>query len=438
MYNHVLTENIGFSRIGDNRWITQYKALLCVLNSKGQVLCWRLTPSLSFKDVQPDLTALKQRLDSQHKQLEEFYIDNCCNWRNKLQQVFGGQIKVYLDIFHAVKRLGEKIPKRHHLRKQCMMDWRMVFRDPSDQGERRHSPTPAPDILEKNLDDFLQRWKDVAYKGQAVLNAAALKEIANLRVHVTKGCLSGIAPGRGTNRNENLHKDLNKVMSCSKYGVELAYALLSVIFFCHNEKIAAATEHRLERPIQYYAGIYAGLDTGERFGLRFASECTSSGTQEIFREIVILICTYAQLYQRILNTPLPSEGHSRQQDSYGADEAAPEDACDHPTSDVECDDKSIHVSTLKHVLMRAVSWYFIHKSLENVSEASCISLDQIPFIISTLGDLSVSMLDATEEEQSAMDHLDILLKSWKLSPAQWQLPFSLHCSQHSESATVVT
>ena len=66
-----------------------------------------------------------------------------------------------------------------------------------------------------------------------------------------KGCLSGIQPGRGTNRNENLHKDLNNIMSSSKYGVELAYALLTV-FFNHNERMATKAEQRSEHPVEFY------------------------------------------------------------------------------------------------------------------------------------------------------------------------------------------
>ena len=91
----------------------------------------------------------------------------------------------------------------------------------------------------ENLDKFVECWKDAEHDGQKVLNAAALKEVNNIRVHMKKGCLSGIQPGRGTNRNENLHKDLNNIMSSSKYGVELAHALLTVIFFNHNERMAA-------------------------------------------------------------------------------------------------------------------------------------------------------------------------------------------------------
>ena len=213
--------NIGFSRIGDNTWITQYKALFCVLNGKGQVMTWRLMPGWSFAEVHDDLLVLKDRLVTQGKTLKEFYIDNCCSWRNKLQKVFGEQLVVYLDIFHAVKRFGEKIPKHHPLRRQCLAEWQMVFRDHSDQGAKRQSSTPAPSVLESNLDTFLQCWKDAEYDERKVLSAAALKEIENIRVHMKKGCLSGIQPGRGTNR----------LTQGFKQSVELAYALFTVIFF---------------------------------------------------------------------------------------------------------------------------------------------------------------------------------------------------------------
>ena len=66
----ITVENIGFSRIGDNCWITQYDTLFCVLNGKGQVATWRLTPRLSFAEVQDDLIALKDRLLSQGKVLK--------------------------------------------------------------------------------------------------------------------------------------------------------------------------------------------------------------------------------------------------------------------------------------------------------------------------------------------------------------------------------
>ena len=66
--------------------------------------------------------------------------------------------------------------------------------------------------------------------------------------HIDKGCLSGIQPGRGTNRNEHLHKQLNAILSNSRYGVELAYALLTSTFYIHNEEVAAKREKRTARP----------------------------------------------------------------------------------------------------------------------------------------------------------------------------------------------
>lgn len=140
--------------------------------------------------------------------------------------VFGRDLKVYLDIFHAMKRVSEKIPKRHRLRQECMDEWRLVFRDPSDRGKERHMATPSAEVLESSLDQFKNRWKDAQCNGQPVLSMPALKEIEHIRVHMKKGCLSGIKPGRGTNRNEGLHKDLNGIMSSARYGVELAYALV--------------------------------------------------------------------------------------------------------------------------------------------------------------------------------------------------------------------
>ena len=61
--------------------------------------------------------------------------------------MFGDSLKVYLDLFHAVKRVSDKIPKRHPLRQECVEDLRMVFRDPTDQGVKRTKETPSPDVL---------------------------------------------------------------------------------------------------------------------------------------------------------------------------------------------------------------------------------------------------------------------------------------------------
>ena len=148
-----ITGNIGLSRQYDHRWITQYSALFCVLNGNGQVVTWRLTLGVSFSDVQDTLLLLKHRLFANGKQVKEFFIDNCCSWRNCLQSVFGKHLKVYLDLFHAVKRISDKIPKRHKLRSECMNHLRMVFRDPVDQGPERKIDTPDPHVLAQQMNE---------------------------------------------------------------------------------------------------------------------------------------------------------------------------------------------------------------------------------------------------------------------------------------------
>ena len=126
--------NIGSVRSADNKWIQQYTGLFCILNADGKVLTWKMTKRLSFQHAENVLLALKERLDAQGQEVEEFFIDNCCSLRSKLQGIFGSQLKVYLDIFHAVQRVSKKVPKRHPFHAECMRELQMVFRDSSDQG----------------------------------------------------------------------------------------------------------------------------------------------------------------------------------------------------------------------------------------------------------------------------------------------------------------
>jgi hypothetical protein len=57
-----------------------------------------------------------------------------------------------------------------------------------------------------------------------------------LRVHIVKGCLSGIPKGLGTNHNERLHRLLNKSAMCvSRISTHLAKALRHGIFYVWNQ-----------------------------------------------------------------------------------------------------------------------------------------------------------------------------------------------------------
>lgn len=143
--------NIDIVRSADNRWIKQYKGLFCVLNANEQVMTWKLTKSLSFDEIEVCLHQLHERLRSQGILVKWFYIDNCCSWKQKLLSRFRPQMKVLLDLFHAVQRISSKIYRKHSFRHQCIQSLRLVFRDSGDQGNERSMNTPSPAVMESNL-----------------------------------------------------------------------------------------------------------------------------------------------------------------------------------------------------------------------------------------------------------------------------------------------
>ena len=124
-------------------------------------------------------------------------------------------------------------PKGSEWCKQISKEFGLVFRGDGDCGATRCSTTPAPEIIERNLDNFIKRWKNTLNPND---QAKAFKEFQNLRVHVKKGCFSGIHPGQGTECNERLHQTLNKSLLCgaTTIGPEIAIAVITLMFYALN------------------------------------------------------------------------------------------------------------------------------------------------------------------------------------------------------------
>ena len=215
--------NIGI-HLQDKKWVAQYDSLFCILNEEGQVVAWQLTKGTSFNQVETLLKGLKSRLDKQGVVLKAVYVDNCCQVCQKVQNVFGN-VPVKLDLFHAISRVTQKIPKqsRHILAGACIIDFSNVFRCKSDKEEERKEETLSSDELLDDLKDFLVKWKDMKHTDdEDVLTASAVHEIDCLKKHIEKGCLSGIPPRSGSEKNENLHKNLRHI----EQGVAWALSLL--------------------------------------------------------------------------------------------------------------------------------------------------------------------------------------------------------------------
>ena len=111
-----------------------------------------------------------------------------------------------------------------------VQEFTQIFRQDDDQGSARLKNTPDKEQLEKNLNSLIEHWVNVPNNPLGNLQTA--KEIENLCLHIQKGCLSGLPPGCGTERNEQLHRLLNRslITGATTLSTELAIALLTHTF----------------------------------------------------------------------------------------------------------------------------------------------------------------------------------------------------------------
>ena len=183
------------------------------------------------------ITLVKYRFAKRGESINSIILDNCCHWGAFLHDIFGFNINIKLDVFHAVQRITRTLTRKDHYYHSIINELRMVFRMPGDVGKRRCMSTPNPEQLRENLEVFVDRWKKLVS-----LRDTTLKELDNIKKHVVKGCLSDIPPGIGTNRNEALHKHLNPYFHKSRLGVHAAYALLCLLFYIHNKKVSDSSD----------------------------------------------------------------------------------------------------------------------------------------------------------------------------------------------------
>ena len=228
--------NIGYLR-GDGKWVTQYESVFIVMNEHGLVMAWQFTRSTSTDEVKKLLIGVQERVDVSKEQGLLIMVDNCCNIKGKLSEVFGDNAKLKLDLFHAIQRIGKKMPKRHPLFSLCMVDLKLAFRKPSDLGHSRSSDTPDAQTILANLNSFTKKWIPCEVGGWKIINEHVLKEINSLKVHITRGCLSEIPVGAGTNRNERLHRHLKPHFSCSRLGLPMALALMTILLYNYNSNL---------------------------------------------------------------------------------------------------------------------------------------------------------------------------------------------------------
>ena len=200
-------------------------------------MTWKLTKSTSFNEIEDLLIQLKKRMSFSGNSLKFVCMDDCCHVSSKYSNIFPN-VSVKLDLFHACQRITRTFSRQNALHKEVSKSFVQIFRDDDDQGEKCLKSTVHKEKMEKNLDSFMEHWSNVPY---SPLTEAKFIEIENLCKDIQKGCLSEVPPGCGTERNEGLHRLLKRLMisGATTLSVQLAMALLTLLFYYHKQKISA-------------------------------------------------------------------------------------------------------------------------------------------------------------------------------------------------------
>lgn len=83
-------------------------------------------------------------------------IDNRCMWKKKLKDTFAKQVKVKLDLFHAVKRM--LFLKGIF----CSTGMQTCFSKSQNMSDfERAKTTPSLAVIIRNLDPFLSKWTEI-------------------------------------------------------------------------------------------------------------------------------------------------------------------------------------------------------------------------------------------------------------------------------------
>ena len=150
-----VSKYICASRGSDNKYMKQFENRFIVLNEDHKVGGWRLTKSPAFKNIRDLLQEIKYSLDNP---LKTVIVDDCCKVKRECESIFPG---VIIDLFHATQRVIKTFPKGSEWSKQISTEFGLVFREDGDCGAPHCLTTPEPKVIERNLDNFIKRWKHV-------------------------------------------------------------------------------------------------------------------------------------------------------------------------------------------------------------------------------------------------------------------------------------
>lgn len=200
--------------------------------------CWTVnrsvcTPWRSPQSLRDLFLELRSRFNSRNISCQGIVIDNCCKWKGMLTGIFHN-VQVKLDLFHAVQRFQRTLSRDVRLKCGICREYGLVFRSADDLGEKRLKATPDTNTILRNLESFEKKWLTKKSNGNFIINAEGKNAIQHLKVHINRGCLSGIPAHASTSGNERLHRHLHYAMRTNRISVEMALIRCSRLFFMVN------------------------------------------------------------------------------------------------------------------------------------------------------------------------------------------------------------
>ena len=228
-----ISKSIGGFRLQDSIFINENMKLFIVLNEEGLVVNWKLTKTTAQKEIEPVLQSVKIMSGAS---LKYTFTDTCCGCREIYEDIFPDAL-IKLDLFHACQRITKLLTdKKSNLAQRFSQNFGLVLREDNDLSEIRNFETPSREKILTNLEHFLQNQCE--YVESMPRKESLYHELENLKVHIERGCLSGLPPDGGTENNERLHRYLNRsfLRGASVISPELAGAILAVIFYAYNAR----------------------------------------------------------------------------------------------------------------------------------------------------------------------------------------------------------
>ena len=97
--------------------------------------------------------------------------------------IFSTNIRIKLDLFHAIKQFTKDLPKYSTskvLQKQSKEDFRLIFWENNDFGKDRLKATPSKEKMIEKLEHFRRAWLGVGCISKPFICKDAIKALDNL------------------------------------------------------------------------------------------------------------------------------------------------------------------------------------------------------------------------------------------------------------------